>query len=157
MAPFPDVEKTFWDPEITRGSQPPLTPSLVADCEAVLGVALPPELLRLLVIRNGGVVSDRWDSFPIGPDDHAPFGVVFGVGPPDRPGAITLSDTPYLIGEWDLPSSVVLISTFSYSWVALDYRSGPSPSVVRLSDGSETVLAPDFRGFVERLGPTPED
>jgi hypothetical protein len=69
---------------------------------------------------------------------------------------LTLLDTPYLVGEWDLPSPVVLLSGQGHYWIALDYRMcGPEgePSVVWLDEdmAGELQLAPDFRRFVERL------
>ncbi|GIJ56535.1 SMI1/KNR4 family protein [Virgisporangium aurantiacum] len=151
---------TFWDPERQHGSQPPLTPEVVADTERTLGVTLPESLLRLLRIRNGGVVADAWDAVPLdGGVDYVPFGEVCGAGPADVPDSITLSDTPYLIGEWGLPSPLVLLSGDGHTWVALDYRAcGPAgePSVVYVDADfeREVPLAPDFRAFVERLVPS---
>ena len=75
------------------------------------------------------------------------------------PESTTLSDTPYLIGEWGLPSSLVLLSGDGHFWVALDYRAcGPAgePSVVYVEADTDVdvQLATDFRAFVEGLVPS---
>ena len=160
MAPFDQVEAGFWDPDSTYGTQPALTPDLVADTERALGVTLPESLLRLMRIRNGGVVADAWDAFPLADGaDHVSFGEVCGAAPADAPESITLGDTPYLIGAWGLPSSLVLRSGDGHTWVALDYRAcgaAGEPSVVYVEADTDVdvQLAPDFRAFVEGLVPS---
>lgn len=72
---------------------------------------------------------------------------------------ITLSDTSYLVREWDLPSPVVLLYGEGHYWVALDYRRcGPDgePSLlwIDVEAASEQTLAPTFKVFVERLSPS---
>jgi hypothetical protein len=50
---------------------------------------------------------------------------------------------------------VVLLSGDGHYWVALDYRGSIAEPPVTLFDndfGTEVVLAPDFRSFVEGLG-----
>jgi hypothetical protein len=84
---------------------------------------------------------------------------LFGIGPGGQDRSLSLSDTPYLIEEWDLPSPLVLLSGQGHYWVALDYRAcGPdgNPSVIWLDDAKEDAirLAPDFRAFIERLTPS---
>ena len=158
MAPFEQVEAGFWDPELTHGAQPPLTPELVAATERALGLTLPEHLLRLLRVRNGGVVADAWDAFPLN-DDYVVVDQIFGAGPPGAPATTTLSDTPYLVGEWGLPASLVLLCGDGHTWVALDHRAcGPAgePSVTWFDadTGAEVPLAPDFRTFVEGLRPS---
>jgi hypothetical protein len=69
---------------------------------------------------------------------------------------MTLLDTPYLVQEWELPSSVILLSGQGHYWIALDYRDcGPAgkPPVVWIHNemNHELQLAPDFRAFVEHL------
>jgi hypothetical protein len=156
MAPFAEVEASFWDRE--GDTPPPVTPGEVTDTERVLGVTLPESLLRLLRLQNGGVVAEAWDACPAPPNswagDHVPFDHVAGAGPPG--GDITLSDTPYLVTEWGLPSPVVLLSGDGHYWIALDYRAcGPAgePPVVWLDveAGQDLRIAPDFHTFVERL------
>ncbi|MET7397061.1 SMI1/KNR4 family protein [Dactylosporangium sp. NPDC005572] len=162
MAPFDEIVASFWHPTSTHGRRPPLTDDLVATAECVLGVRLPDDLLRLLRIQNGGGVAEQWDACPAEvngyADDHVPFEHLFGLDLADRPGALTLLDTPYLVREWELPSPCVLLSGQGHFWVALDYRAcGPTgvPSVAWIDNelGHELRLAPDFRAFVERLVP----
>jgi hypothetical protein len=160
MAPFEQVEMSFWDAERKVGEVPPLTEDLVATAERELGVLLPGELLRLPRRQNGGVVADAWDACPADPNfwarDHVPFETLFGIGPPDIPGPITLLHTPYLVQEWDLPTSIVLLSGQGHWWIALDYRRRgrhASPAVTWIDNemDHEQTLAPDFHTFVERL------
>src|SRR5262245_40436227 len=144
---------------------PPLTDDLVAETQTRLNVNLPSELLVLLSLQNGGVVSDDCGACSCEPNsyaaDHVPFDFMFGIGPPGVPaGTMTLLDTPYLIREWDLPQPVVLLYGEGHYWVALDYRnSGPlgEPSVTWIDNeiSHELALAPSFRTFVEKLGPEP--
>ena len=128
--------------------------------ERVLGVRLPEDLLRLLRIQNGGVVSDAWDACPAEAtfcaNDHVPFDQLFGIGPADQFDVLTLLHTPYLLREWGLPTPCVLLSGQGHCWITLDYRTcGPygAPSVAWIDNemDHELQLAPDFRAFVEHL------
>jgi hypothetical protein len=162
VAPFDEVAASFWHTTMTHGMLPPLTRDMVLPAERVLGVTLPEDLLRLLRIQNGGVVSDAWDACPAEAtffaDGHVPFDQLFGIGPADQFDALTLLHTPYLVREWDLPTPCVLLSGQGHYWIALDYRTcGPDgvPSVVWIDNemDHEIQVAPDFRAFVERLAP----
>jgi hypothetical protein len=166
MARFDDVAASFWG-EGPYGVLEPLTTEAVEDAEKTLGVTLPLELVELLRRQNGGPVADEWSACPTDvptswSPDHVAFDHVFGIGPgiAGRAGSkdlrITLLDSPYLIEEWGLPSSVVLVSGGAHCWIGLDYRtcgSSGSPSVVWLDDEfkTEVTLADSFRSFVERL------
>lgn len=166
MPRFEDVAASFWNTAVSHLVLPPLTDDLVAKTQTQLNVRLPNELLVLLHIQNGGVVSDDWCAFPCPPnsyaDDFVPFQFMVGIGPSDIPtGTSTLLDTPYLIREWDLPPSVVLLYGEGHYWVALDYRNSGSlgePSVTWIDNemGHELALAPNFRTFVEGLAPEPD-
>lgn len=160
MASFDQVAVSFWHPEIERLRLPPLTDELIVDAEAQLGVTLPPDLIHLLRIQNGGVIADAWDACPADTnfyaEDHVSFDRLHGIGPAGQAQTITLLDTPYLVREWDLPSPVVLLSGQGHYWLALDYRDcGPAgqPRVVWIDNemDHELTLAPNFRTFVERL------
>ncbi|MFG2692509.1 SMI1/KNR4 family protein [Kitasatospora sp. NPDC048407] len=143
-------------------TQPPLTDAAVAEAQRLLGVTLPAELLALLRRRNGGAIADEYAAFPTErptswSDDHVPFDHLLGIG--HRPDALSLLDTPYLTGEWELPSPVVLLCGDGHWWIALDYRArGPhrEPSVTWLDAeaGTELALAPDLRTFLEQLTAT---
>lgn len=164
VASFEEVAARFWDPDKRYGRLPPLTDELVADAERHLGVALPPDLLRLLRLQNGGVIADSWDACPAETnfyaDDHVPFDHLFGIGPGGPVETTTLLDTPYLVEEWELPSPVVLLSGQGHYWIALDYRDcgiAGTPPVVWIDSemNHELLLAPDFRAFIERLTASP--
>ncbi|WP_433219513.1 SMI1/KNR4 family protein [Dactylosporangium sp. CS-047395] len=160
VASFDHVAASFWQPGSEHLQLPPLTDELVFDAERKLKVTLPPDLLRLLRLQNGGVVADSWDACPAETNfhaaDHVPFEHLYGIGPGGRAETMTLLDTPYLVQEWELPSPVVLLSGAGHSWIALDYRacgSGGEPAVVWIDNemNHELPLAPDFDAFVERL------
>jgi hypothetical protein len=162
VARFEDVVVSFWGDE-GYGVQAPLTRSMVADAEREIGVVLPPELLELLQLRNGGPVAVSWSTFPTNEatswsTDHVPFDSLLGIGRDER--GVTLLDSPYLVKEWGLPSPVVLLSGEGPCWIGLDYRMcGPSgnPSVTWFDADfkAELPLAEDFRAFVEGLMPSP--
>jgi hypothetical protein len=156
---FDAVKATFWSIDTIYGVQPPLTKELVRAAEQELDVQLPADLLELLGIQNGGVVADGWNAFPTAEPtswspDHVPFDEVMGIGRTENLNS--LFDTPYLIGEWEMPSPLVLLSGDGHYWVALDYRGSgrQGPPAVTWFDtelGTELALATDFRSFVEGL------
>jgi hypothetical protein len=155
MTAFDTVAAGFWDAGNDAGAGPPLTGELVAAAQRELGVTLPADLLRLLRLRNGGVVAAAWDAFamPGRPDDWVAVDELFGIVPG---GGLSLLDTAYLVREWGLPSPVVLLAGDGHTWVALDYRGcGPDrdPPVVWFDadEQREVLLAADFRAFVEGL------
>lgn len=158
MTRFDQIKASFWS-DSPHGRQPPLTHQAARDAECALGVKLPAALLELLWIQNGGVVADEWCSYPTSDptswaEDHVPFECVMGIGRVEA--NLSLLDTPYLVGEWDLPAHIVLLAGDGHSWIALDYRaSGPrgEPSVTWFDADTQTELplAPDFRSFVEGL------
>lgn len=162
MADFDDIKVTFWHRD--QAPEPPASPAAVARAEAELGVTLPRSFVELLEIRNGGVVADELDSFPIrqatsGAEDYVPLPDMMGAVLPTDTG-MSIMDTPYLVEEWGLPSPIVLLSGDGHHWIGLDYRDcGPhgEPSVCWFDADHETdlLLAPDFRSFVEGLRPSP--
>ncbi|WP_432043656.1 SMI1/KNR4 family protein [Streptomyces cadmiisoli] len=158
MPRFEEVKETFWG-EGAYGVQPALTDRAVRDAEHELGVTLPPSLLDLLSEQNGGVVADAWNAAPAAEptswsQDHVPFGELMGIGHSET--MVSLLDTPYLVEEWGLPSSIVLVSGHGHYWIALDYRecgSDGEPMVTwfDIEFDVELQLAKDFRSFVEGL------
>ncbi|MFJ9455382.1 SMI1/KNR4 family protein [Kitasatospora sp. NPDC101447] len=158
MARFDEVTATFWGAG-EHGVHEPLTDEAVREAERLLGVTLPPALLDLPRIRNGGIVADEHDAFPTGrptswSEDHVPFDVLLGIGRSER--TMSLLDTPYLVEEWALPSPLVLLSGDGHHWIGLDYRDcgpdgGPSVTWFDTELGTELELAADFRTFVEQL------
>jgi hypothetical protein len=161
---FEDVVVSFWG-DGDYGVQAPLTADAIAEAEQALGVDLPGELLELLRLRNGGRVAAPWSRFPAEQGtswspDHVPFRGLFGIGREER--GVTMLDSPYLIGEWGLPSPVVLLSGDGPCWIALDYRlcgAAGSPSVTWFDAEFETELrlAESFRTFVEGLTSSLDD
>jgi len=155
VARFDDVRGTFWGIS-GHWVQPALTDESICEAERLLGVTLPPSLLDLLRLQNGGVVANDWVVFPTtqAPGwsrDHVPFDVLMGIGPSN-----SLLDTPYLVEEWGLPSPLVLLAGDGHCWIGLDYRAcGPhgEPSVgwFDVELGAEAVLASDFHSFVKQL------
>ncbi|GAA2324968.1 SMI1/KNR4 family protein [Streptomyces kunmingensis] len=149
---------TFWaDGDL--GVQPPLTDETVGEAERVLGVTLPSALTDLLWVQNGGIVADEHGAFPTGQptswsEGHVPFDALMGIGPSGQ--TPSLLDTPYLVTEWGLPSSIVLLSGDGHYWIGLDYRGcGPDgdPSVTWFDTDLDTdlTLAGVFKTFVEKL------
>jgi hypothetical protein len=114
MASFEQAAASFWHPENEQLRQAPLTDESIVDAENQLGVTLPPDLIHLLRLQNGGVIADTWDACPADTNfyagDHGPFDHLYGIGPAGQTRTTTLLDTPYLVQEWDLPSPVVLLS-----------------------------------------------
>ncbi|MEU3247379.1 MULTISPECIES: SMI1/KNR4 family protein [unclassified Streptomyces] len=158
MARFDEVRAAFWS-DGDYGVQLPLTEEAVREAERVLGVTLPAVLLDLLRVQNGGSVAPGLNAFPTNrptswSEDHVPFEDLMGIGRRER--MTSLLDTPYLVEEWELPSSIVLLSGDGHCWISLDYRDcGPNgePSVTWFDTdlGTELALASDFRVFVENL------
>ncbi|MEU7768837.1 SMI1/KNR4 family protein [Nocardia sp. NPDC049190] len=156
VAKFEEVITSFWQDPIDD-DHVALTDAAIRDAEEKLGVRLPASLLRLLRVRNGGRVADRWDAFPVEgstwSEHHACFDYLDGILDEDGSSVI---DTPYLVQEWELPAPVVLLNGDGHWWVALDYRAcGPTgePSVVEINSDGPVVLflASDFESFVEGL------
>lgn len=158
MARCDEAKAAFWGGG-DYGVQPPLTGEAVREAECVLGVTLPTALLDLLRVRNGGGVAAGHNAFPTSrptswSEDHVPFADLMGIG--RREGMLSLLDTPYLVGEWELPSPIVLLSGDGHYWIGLDYRTcGPDgePSVAWFDAelGTELALAESFPAFVEGL------
>ncbi|MFE3505020.1 SMI1/KNR4 family protein [Kitasatospora sp. NPDC059146] len=156
MPGFEVLQDVFWDGSVDHGVQPPLTDQLVHQAEHTLGVSLPASLVALLRLQNGGQVTDGLCAFPTSAptswaSDHVPFEHLMGIG--HRPGTLSLFDSAYLVGEWGLPAPLVLLSGSGPCWIALDYRTGPTPTVGWFDADfrSELPLAADFQEFVEGL------
>ncbi|MEW2290704.1 SMI1/KNR4 family protein [Streptomyces sp. NPDC047841] len=156
MPRFEDLLDAFWDGSTEYGVQPPLTDQRVQQAEQALKAALPASLLGLLRQRNGGRVAAGLRAFPTSAptswaDDHVPFAYLMGIGQRDR--TLSLLDSAYLIEEWGLPTSLVLLSGDGPCWIGLDYRTGPTPTVgwFDADSGLEPPLAASFQDFVEGL------
>ena len=126
-------------------NHPPLTDAMVSHAESVLGVKLPPELVALLKIQNGGYTlgfahpmsqPTTWAADHVPLDDLAGIVVI-----PEHETAQNLLHTEYMGREWGLPEKQVLLSGDGHYWITLDYRKGsvrnsPTTAVV---DGTYSV------------------
>ncbi|MGW4891808.1 SMI1/KNR4 family protein [Kitasatospora sp. NPDC004240] len=161
MARFEDLQQSLWDTDTDYAVQPPLTPEAIAEAQRLLDVTLPADLLDLLRHRNGGEVAESRNAFPTSRPtswaaDHVAFDGVMGIG--RREGTMSLLDSPYLVEEWRLPAEVVVFSGEAPCWIGLDYRTcgrAGEPSITWFDAelGTELVLAPDLRSFIEGLTP----
>ncbi|MFI2025846.1 SMI1/KNR4 family protein [Streptomyces olivaceoviridis] len=152
MPRFEDLLDAFWDGSTEYGVQPPVTDQLVQQAEQALNAALPASLPGLLRQRNGGRVAAGLRAFPTSAptswaDDHVPFEYLMGIGQRDR--TLSLLDSAYLIEEWGLPTSLVLLSSDGPCWIGLDYRTGPTPHgrVVRRRLRSRTAPGCELSGL----------
>jgi SMI1-KNR4 cell-wall len=153
---FGDIAPQFWCPRSDYGVGPPLDDDALRAAEQKLGVRLPEDYVALLRIRNGGVVSDRFNAFPTsepaGWGHCVEFHEMAGIGPGSM---TTILDSPWLTEEWGLPRESVLLTGDGHWWIALDYRGDGEPSVVYLDTElqEDIQLAGGFRAFVEALVP----
>ena len=149
----------FWGDEYTEN--PPLTNEMLAEAEARLGVTLPGEYVQLLRIQNGG--STRGFEFPMPPRartadeaEDEPLDELFGiVTDPEIDSRFNVLESAYYTEEWDLPPHQVLLCGDGHTWISLDYRHGPVPSVVWIDVECEQEIqvAPTFAAFLEVLVP----
>lgn len=152
----------FWADGESRLTGAPLTPEAVRAAEEVLGYKLPESYLRVLRIRNGGLIRRRCfptqvpTSFAI---DHVEVTAVFGIG--CRWGIDGSFNSQHKIREYNYPNVGVVIAETpegGYDTVMLDYSvcgPGGEPRVIHADteDGQQviTVLAPDFEAFARGL------
>jgi hypothetical protein len=66
MASFELIEANFWHMGKQSVELPSLTGDMVATAERDLNV-LPGDLVRLLRVRNGGIVADAWNACQLNP------------------------------------------------------------------------------------------
>jgi hypothetical protein len=151
-----DIQR-FWG--ANHYNHPPLTGSMVAEAERVLGVKLPSTLIALLKVQNGGYTAGF--AHPMSQPtswakDHVPLedlaGIVFE---PSQETPQNLMLTQYMTKEWGLPQGQVLLSGDGHYWITLDYRGGPEPSVawMDVECGEDVQIAPSFDAFLEGLVP----
>ncbi|MBO7939273.1 hypothetical protein JTP77_025645 [Streptomyces sp. S9] len=124
-----------------------------------LGASMTATWQQIEPCANGGDVTTGLYALPTNQptswsEDHIPFTKLMGIGTGGH--GLSLSDTPYLVEEWVLPSPVVLLSGDGHYWIGLDYRTYGAlgePSVFDTDSGAELPLAADCRAFVEGLRP----
>lgn len=135
-----------------------------ARTEQVLGVKLPPELLTVLQVRNGGQL--RLTSLKLTPEGRKKYGRksysftrLAGLHPTD--GEAITQQTALARQEWELPEGLIPLSGDGHFWCCLDYRvCGPQglPSIthVDLEGEQEFALAPSFAEFISGLFRDPD-
>jgi hypothetical protein len=149
----------FWEDE--EFEHPPLTDAMLREAEARLGVTLPSEYVQLLRVRNGG--GTREFVFPMPPRastaneaEDEPLDELFGiVTDPEFVTGANVLETAYYTEEWGLPPGQVLLCGDGHTWISLDYRKGPVPSVVWIDVECDEVIqvASSFAAFLDLLVP----
>lgn len=152
--------ESFWGENYYN--HPELTEEMIDKAEARLGVKLPPELLNLLKIQNGGYTNefvfptDQENSWA---DDHIPLNALFGIVVDESlETAQNILDSECMIEEWDLPPKQVLLSGEGHWWISLDYRNGEVPVVSWIDvEGDECFeISPSLGDFLRNLIPVEE-
>jgi hypothetical protein len=148
----------FWADDWDKN--PATSEAIIQRVEATLGVAIPAEYLALLKIQNGGYT--RGFVFPTRQrtswaEDHVALDELNGIGryEPLPSGLHNIYNSTYMIAEWDLPPSQVLLAGDGHWWISLDYRSRGAPSVrwLDVDSGEDLELAPTFGAFFAGLQP----
>jgi hypothetical protein len=148
-------KKAFWGDNYYK--HPPLTDAMINAAETILNVKLPPLLLELLLLQNGGYTVGF--AFPMTQvtswaDDHVPLRELFGIVLNKKVDtAQNLLDTPYMTEEWGLPEKQVLLAGDGHWWLTLDYRTSESPCVKWIDTEleEEVEVAASFDEFINGL------
>lgn len=151
--PAPDP---FWSTNYY--AHPPLTEDAVAEAHRILGLTLPPDLIKILTVQNGGYTqgfAHRMRQRTTWAEDHVPLDDLSGILPRDTDSPMNLVRTPEMTAEWGLPPRQVLLSGDGHYWITLDYRSGLEPSVawIDVECGEDMQIAPTFGAFLNGLVP----
>jgi hypothetical protein len=159
---FDRLKSRFWAPDAS-GAHPPLTQADINRAQVTLGVRLPSEYLELLGAQNGGDVAFQFDAYPTNvptswADDHVWLRSLAGIGPAGSTWPPSITQSPDLIAEWEMPERLVLLDGDGHYWIALDYRDvgddgAPSVAWIDNEADQDIELAPDFRTFIEGLVP----
>jgi len=137
----------MWDLE-AECPNAPLTDQMVAEAETSLNVRLPASYVDALRQKNGGSTIGEYIRLPAqdipqhleGFVDHGyvSIGGLNGIGTSHQ----SITQTPYLTNEWQLPNGLVLLDGDGHTWIAFDYRkpTGTPPIVFVDSDSGDTLL-----------------
>jgi hypothetical protein len=153
---IPDGE--FWSDNYYK--HPPLTDEMLTQAEEQLGVRLPPRLVELLRIQNGGYTQGFVHPLPCRTtwaEDHVPLDALAGiVTDPSIETAHNLLQTEYMTKEWGLPPRQVLLAGDGHFWITLDYRHGDIPSVAWIDTecDEDIQVADSFDTFLRGLVPS---
>jgi hypothetical protein len=139
-------------------AHPTLTESAVAEAQRILGLTLPPELIELLAVQNGGYTqgfAHPMRQRTTWAEDHVPLDDLSGILPLDADSPMNLVRSPEMTAEWGLPPKQVLLSGDGHYWITLDYRNGPKPSVawIDVECGEDMQVASSFADFLNGLVP----
>ncbi|KYG33387.1 SMI1/KNR4 family protein [Alkalihalobacillus trypoxylicola] len=142
----------------------PLTDRVIAFAEAQLGVKLPPSLIELLQIQNGGYLQanrypyvdeeemeEETDEEEDEENPHLILDHIYGISTNEDEG---LLQTNYLVNEWELPKNIVIIHQDGHRFIALDYRTVKNnPPVIIIDEDIDVVdqLAVDFSELLQNL------
>jgi hypothetical protein len=154
----------MWDLE-AECPNAPLTDQMVAEVESSLNVRLPASYVDALRQKNGGSTIGEYIRLPAqdipqhlkGFVDHGyvSIGGLNGIGTSHQ----SITQTPYLTNEWQLPNGLVLLDGDGHTWIAFDYRkpTGTPPIVFVVSDSGDTlVIANSFAELFASLIPHEE-
>ncbi|MGM0838673.1 MAG: SMI1/KNR4 family protein [Bacillota bacterium] len=125
-----------------------LTEKGISNCQSELRIILPREYISLLFNRNGFTL--KKNSFLL-EERSVELDGILGIG--KDPG---LLDNKYLIEEWNLPESLIIISLVPPVFICLDYRNiktGGAPKVIFMDIDSheEFLIANSFSDFINGL------
>ncbi|HWL10888.1 MAG TPA: SMI1/KNR4 family protein [Planctomicrobium sp.] len=145
----------FWSSNYYE--HPSITDEMIRIAESRLSIKLPASYVDLLRIQNGGYTHGF--AFPMTQrtswaDDHVPLHDLAGIViDPQHRTAENLLDTEYMTNEWGLPRRQALLSGDGHWWISLDYRNGPTPSVIRLDVecDQQVQIAQTFDDFLNGL------
>ena len=144
----------FWD--VNYYKHPELTERMVRKAEKKLGLTLPPELIELLMVQNGGYTIGF--AYPMTKrtswaEDHVPLSELFGIVDESFKTAQNILSTPDMTTEWGLPDRQVLLCGDGHFWITLDYRHGPIPSVrwIDTELKEDIHVADTFKSFLDGL------
>jgi len=143
-------------------NHPSLNDAVVEEAEKRLGVTLPPDLIALLRVQNGGYTkgfAHPMKQKTTWADDHVPLHDLAGiVTDPTHQTPLNILQTEYLTHEWGLPSKLVLLSGDGHWWITLDYRNSTVPSVawIDVECGEDVQVARSFSDFLSGLLPDAE-
>jgi len=145
----------FWDNNYYNN--PKLNIEEIIFAEKSLKVKLPILFIELLKIQNGGYT--RGFTFPMIEEtswskNHVPLNELFGiVKNKNLKSAHNILDSEYLINEWDLPQSQVLISGDGHYFITLDYRISEIPNIswIDVDSNEDIIIANNFEEFINGL------
>ncbi len=152
--------KEFWGDD--HYHHPPLTDSMIAEAERLLGRRLPASYVELLKERNGGYT--RGFAFPMDEPttwaaDHVPLEMLAGIVVGKRVAdGLSILDSQKLSLEWELPPDQILLCGDGHWWITLDYRDGDEPVVswIDVECDEDIVVAESFDEFLAGLRPIEE-